>query len=133
MHSIRSRIAVALGVLALALAAAGPAQARSVAGPHKLPKALAAKKVTRGIMATHGKGVKVAPSSGTGVAYLTAGSTGDGPADDDECERWAGAINDTMTELREDYATDQGDVKEDVDNVNYLTEGAMDRGCFIVY
>ena len=133
MHTIKNRIALSLGILALAAAAAGPAQAQPAGNAHRTPKARTAKATARNVLSGSAKGLKVAPATGTVVAAVTAGSTGDGPADDDECDRWAGAINDSMAELREDSATGSGDVKEDIDNINNLSDGAMDRGCFIAY
>lgn len=67
------------------------------------------------------------------ASALEGGSTGDGPAADAECERWAGAISDAMAELREDAATNSGDTSADIDQINELTDGGMDRGCFFVY
>jgi hypothetical protein len=133
MHRIKIRIVLFLGVLALAATASGPAQAQAVGGAHKTPKARVAKAAVRSASTKAGSGAKATAVTGTSVAAVTAGSTGDGPADDDECDRWAGAINEGMSELREDNATNSGDVREDIDNINHLTDGAMDRGCFIVY
>jgi hypothetical protein len=132
MHRIKIRIALSLGILALVAAAAGSAQARPAGNSHKSPKTRTSKAAVRSVRADHGKGITNISTS-PGAVYVEAGSTGDGPADDDECDRWAGAINDARAELREDDATSSGDVNEDIENVNNLTDGAMDRGCFIVY
>jgi hypothetical protein len=129
MHTIKIRIALSLGVLALVAAAAGPAQAMPAGSVHKTVKTRTSKTAVRG----GPKGGRAVSVPGVGVSYVTAGSTGDGAADDDECDSWAGAINETMSELREDSATDSGDVHEDIENIEHLTDGAMDRGCFIVY
>ena len=67
------------------------------------------------------------------MAELDAGATGDGPADQAECDRHAAAINEALAELREDNATGGGDVRADLDNVHALEDGAMDRGCFLIY
>lgn len=131
MHRIKVRIALVLGVLALVVAGAGTAQARPMS-THKAVKTKTSKAVANSAVSGT-RGGKVLQVPGTGVAYVEAGSTGDGPADDGECDRWAGAINDARAELREDNATNSGDVNEDIENVNNLTDGAMDRGCFIVY
>ncbi len=67
------------------------------------------------------------------MAELDAGATGDGPADQAECDRHAAAINEAIGELAEDNATSSGDVQADLDNIHALEDGATDRGCFLIY
>ena len=65
---------------------------------------------------------------------VTAGSTGDGPADQAECDRWAEGINVVIGTLEE--AIDKNDQELIDDAVNAIERGengAMGRGCFIVY
>jgi hypothetical protein len=136
MTMTHTRIRSALAVAALsvsALVAAGPANAM----PHTTAAATMEPAAAAQMTATSAAIVKGGFHGGefttTTVAELDAGATGDGPADQDECDRHAAAINDAMAELREDYATDSGDLDEDLLNVQALEEGAMDRGCFLIY
>ena len=65
---------------------------------------------------------------------MEGGATGDGPADDDECERYASAINEAIGELQEDLdnVADLPTIAADQDQIDTLKNDGMDRGCFFI-
>ena len=64
---------------------------------------------------------------------MEAGPTGDGPADEDVCNAFAGNINQQLSNLQldMDYGDADGAVSQ-VDAIDNLTNMAEDAGCFIV-
>jgi hypothetical protein len=129
---IRSALAVA-ALTVTALVAAGPANAMPAhtAATAMKPAATATQAATTSAAIVKG-GFHGDVFTTTTVAELDAGATGDGPADQDECDRHAAAINEAIGELREAYATDS-DTSAELLNVQALEDGAMDRGCFLIY
>jgi hypothetical protein len=69
-------------------------------------------------------------------AKVTAGSTGDGPANQKECDRWAGFIQ-TLMEYQQEASNNPNASDQAVlgwaAEVERAENDAMDRGCFIVY
>jgi hypothetical protein len=123
---MRSWLAVA-ALTVTALVAAGPANAMPA---HTAATATQTATTSAAIVkgGFHGGALTT-----TVVAELDAGATGDGPADQAECDRHAAAINEAIGELAEDNATSSGDVQADLDNIHALEDGATDRGCFLIY
>lgn len=75
-----------------------------------------------------------APAAGQTAVALEAGSTGQGPADDKECERRAVAINSWSDQANADVINGDAEAAEEsAQNVEALEDQALDRGCFIVY
>lgn len=70
-------------------------------------------------------------SSGTTSVALTAGSTGQGPATQADCDRYADAINSWGHAT--DTATNYDDMINAINNTVALEDKAMDDGCFLVY
>jgi hypothetical protein len=70
----------------------------------------------------------------TSVAYVTAGSTGDGPADQGECDRWAININHYLNLAEASAQSGTSDAQTDAyaQQSAAYEDQAMDRGCFIV-
>jgi hypothetical protein len=128
MTNTKLRSGLAVAALSItALLTAGPAQAM----PHGATATATQTATTSAAIVKggfHGDAVTT-----TVVAELDAGATGDGPADQAECDRHAAAINEALGELAEDNATGAGDVNEDIANVHALEDGAMDRGCFLIF
>jgi hypothetical protein len=72
--------------------------------------------------------------AGGRAVYAEAGATGDGPADQAECDKWASAINTGVNQLN--TAIDDGDGDRAIawaDEIEHLEQKAMDRGCFVVH
>ncbi len=84
--------------------------------------------------ATKGGETAPAPAAGQTVVYLEAGSTGQGPADDKECERRAAAINSWSDQANADVINgDAEGAERSAGYVEALEDQALERGCFIVY
>jgi hypothetical protein len=92
---------------------------------------------TAGASAATKGGMETAPSpaeSSQTVVALEAGSTGQGPADDKECEKRAVAINSWSDQANADVINgDAEGAEESARNVEALEDQALDRGCFILY
>ncbi len=72
--------------------------------------------------------------AGDKAVYVEAGATGDGPADQDECDKWASAINTGIDQLKTAFNDGDGARAEEwASELEHLEEKAMARGCFIVY
>jgi len=67
----------------------------------------------------------------TTTAALSAGATGDGPATQADCDRYADAINSWGQAA--DTAASHDDMINAVNNASALEDKAMDAGCFLVY
>jgi len=65
------------------------------------------------------------------TAALSAGATGDGPATQADCDRYADAINSWGHAT--DTATNYDDMINAINNTVALENKAMDDGCFLVY
>jgi len=129
----------AMTVLALAAGCAGflaGSGAASADGPVRAPTTLTSTKVTTNAP----KATALKPGSPLGgkmvaintVAKLVdAGATGDGPADQEECDSWANGMNALL-----DQFSKSKNVAERVmllEAVSLNADGAEDRGCFVVY
>jgi hypothetical protein len=79
-------------------------------------------------------GTRLPVTQGYTIAGVTAHSTGDGPADDKECQAWGDLMNDLIdlarheldegrTELAAIYAAEADKVESD----------ALGRGCFVIH
>ena len=73
----------------------------------------------------------VGPVSTTTNVHVEAGPTGDGPADEEVCNAFAGNINIQLSNLQMDmdYGDADGAVSE-VEAIDNLTNMAIDAGCF---
>lgn len=95
----RTRISIALAALGLLAAAAGPATAANHRhSKHHLARASLAPLRPPAEIGDWGV---IPPLDGPNSA-IDGGATGDGPADDEECERYADAINEAQAEMNED-------------------------------
>jgi len=124
-------------VVALASAVPGVAEAakpapQPVAGGHAAPAKRIAARVERRLAAN--------PSiQGTNVVAVQAGATGDGPADQDECNDRAQIIDEAIFMLGEAQSqhvpgsTDYTKVEAALATVEHTIDRALDRGCFVVY
>jgi hypothetical protein len=126
-----------VGVAALALTAAGMgffgAGSASADGPQRLGQTVNAG-VTQSTQVTQiqtaGKG-NFGKVNTTKVSLVQAGATGDGPADQEECDKRADSINSALDNLKgapSDYYKNQWSSIL-ISRIN----DAEDRGCFIVY
>jgi hypothetical protein len=98
-------------------------------GATATPQALAAKRVTT----TKPTATKVAHPT---AAKMQGGSTGDGPASDDDCQRIADVIQNRLTMASQDFAAGPGHDSEGLDLLDealkYEDQGYA-AGCFFVY
>jgi hypothetical protein len=125
-------------ITVLAVAAPGVAQAAPVAGSpaapavaKKSPTASPRKAVKHTKRAPGGRLVVGRTATATAV---TAGSTGDGPADQKECNKRAANINRQLTFAMKHYKNGNSDTGAVfADSARKEIDDAMDRGCFIVY
>ena len=65
---------------------------------------------------------------------VTAGATGDGPADQEDCDYYADNMNTAIDSLKKAFADGNSVAAERAQD--YLEEAedvAMDEGCFVVY
>ncbi len=69
----------------------------------------------------------VVPS--TYLAVISAGATGDGPADQEECDRHAGLINTLIQEAQSQ--DNENDTNFWLNEASEAANQAMDRGCFL--
>ncbi len=130
--------AIAAGLAALAIAAPAAAQAAPAGGSLAAP---AVAKVRPSVPPHKAvKHTRRAPGSRLVIGRkatttaVTAGSTGDGPANQKECDARAAAINAGIRNGRAELA--KGNYVEAgifADGVREDIDQAMDRGCFIVY
>lgn len=104
-----------------------------VAKPKPRPKAPTSKKRVRHTKRAPGAPLTTIVRGGTVVA-VTAGATGDGPANQRECDSWAGVINSSL-ENAENALIDGNEVEADIylESVEANTDAAMSRGCFLLY
>jgi hypothetical protein len=131
MTNLKHIMSAAVAALAVG-ALPAVSQAAMQAGGHKT-----ASKTT----ASHASKKHVPPGSTTShpaprftATSVTAGSTGNGPADDAECDKWASNINDLRG------VSQAAALRGDKTNADFYAElawdyddQAQDRGCFIVY
>jgi hypothetical protein len=69
-----------------------------------------------------------------GVATVKGGATGDGPADQAECDKVAAGMNSWIEGGIDDYkAGDVAQAQKDFDNANALENDGLDEGCFFQY
>jgi hypothetical protein len=130
------RNAVLAAVAALALAVPAAAQARSVApaGGEAKSAATTTSSLARTVTGPRHIAPAVIKTTAVSMKPVEAGSTGDGPADDGECQGYAATINFVLEEAQDElndygngsdydmlieYAQTQQDIAENV-------------GCFIV-
>lgn len=130
--------AIAAGLAALAIAAPAAAQAAPAGGSLAAPAVV---KVRPSVPPhTAVKHTRRAPGSRLVIGRkatttaVTAGSTGDGPANQKECNKRAANINRQLTIAMKQYQSgnsDGGAIYADA--ARKEIDDAMDRGCFIVY
>jgi hypothetical protein len=82
------------------------------------------------------------PTTDTGVVRTTGGTfvnlevapTGDGPADEEECQLFERALNNLNTQMQLHLEDGEGDAAIELSDLSDSVEDqAMDAGCFIVY
>jgi hypothetical protein len=80
-----------------------------------------------------GPGTEHPVSTGGSTSAVTAGATGDGPATQEDCDRFASAINSWQDQVMVDGAAGQMDQAiQDMRNADALQDKALDEGCFII-
>jgi hypothetical protein len=134
---LKSSLTSLAAVLALAAAVPGVADAaaptpRPLTGAHAAPAKRIATRVQRRLSAD--------PSiAGTTAVAVKAGATGDGPADQDECDDRAQIIDEAIAVLgraRSEHVEGSPDwtkVEAAMATVERTINVALDRGCFVVY
>ena len=134
---LKSSLTSLAAVLALAATvpcvadAAKPAP-KPVTGAHAAPATRIAARVERRLAAN--------PSiASTNAVAVKAGATGDGPADQDECDDRAQIIDEAIFTLGQAHSehipgsTDYTKVEAALATVERTINVALDRGCFVVY
>ena len=134
---LKSSLTSLAAVLALAATVPGVADAakpapKPVTGAHAAPAKRIAARVERLLAAN--------PSiASTNAVAVKAGATGDGPADQDECDDRAQIIDEAIFALGQAHSehipgsTDYTKVEAALATVERTINVALDRGCFVVY
>lgn len=124
-------LAVALtGTLVAGEAAAKPSSAKRVTTAKKQPPR--PKRATAMTISTRAGKVKI--SASTVMQTVDAGPTGDGPADEEVCDAFAGNIFAQVLNLKSAMTEGDGDrAVAFVEAIENLTDMAMDAGCFVIY
>ena len=134
---LKSSLTSLAAVLALAATVPGVADAakpapKPVTGAHAAPATRIAARVERRLAAN--------PSiASTNVVAVKAGATGDGPADQDECDDRAQIIDEAIFALGQVQSEhipgspDYTKVEAALATVERTINVALDRGCFVVY
>ena len=134
---LKSSLTSLAAVLALAATVPGVADAakpapKPVTGAHAAPAKRIAARVERRLAAN--------PSiASTNAVAVKAGATGDGPADQDECDDRAQIIDEAIFTLGQAHSEhipgspDYTKVEAALATVERTINVALDRGCFVVY
>jgi hypothetical protein len=75
----------------------------------------------------------VTPRSALNIVKLEAAPTGQGPAEEEECNEWAKSINQLIT--LKNNAASSGNLEKSLDYAilqDQYTDEAQDRGCYVV-
>jgi len=119
MHTTKQVLVAGMMAAALLVASTGLAS----------PVAHAARTVGTGVIET-----TAPPTRGGTIMEAEAGSTGQGPANQDECDAHAAKITRLGGELKATMLAGDGDASlAKSDELEAATDFAMDRGCFVVY
>jgi hypothetical protein len=77
-------------------------------------------------------------SAGATTVFVQAGATGDGPADDDECNFRAQVIDEAIFVLGQAHShhvegsTDYSEIEAAQATLDHVIDRALDRGCYVI-